>query len=191
MRVLDLMTAPVITAAPTLSLPDAAHLMRSRGIRRLPVLDGVTLVGIVTDRDVREAMPSRVSSLSPWEATTRLAAVTVADVMRRSVLTTRPDADARDAAHTMLTHRVGALPVVDDQGRVVGVVTVSDVLRDYAHEDGLNMGCGESQTNPTERSSNGDRSSGDGRTVSAVLTVRESDDSGRRPGAASGAEAQA
>ena len=119
MRVLDLMTAPVITAAPTLSLPDAAHLMRSRGIRRLPVMDGAALVGIVTDRDVREAMPSRVSSLSPWEATTRLAAVSVADVMRRSVLTTRPDADARDAAHTMLTHRVGALPVVDAQRRVV------------------------------------------------------------------------
>lgn len=132
MRVLDLMSTPVITAVPSLSLLDAAHLMRSRGVRRLPVLAGDTLAGIVTDRDLREAMPSRVSSLSPWEATTRLAAVTVADVMRRSVLTTTPEADARDAAYTMLRHRVGALPVVDVAGRVVGVVTVSDVLRDYA-----------------------------------------------------------
>ncbi|GAA0515451.1 CBS domain-containing protein [Deinococcus depolymerans] len=135
MHVHDLMSAPAVTAAPTLSLPDAAHLMRSRGVRRLPVLEGETLIGIVTDRDLREAMPSRLSSLSPWEATTRLAAVTVADVMRRSVLTTAPEADARDAAHTMLTHRVGALPVVNGQGRVVGVVTVSDVLRDYAGTD--------------------------------------------------------
>lgn len=132
MRIHNLMSTPVITAVPTLSLLAAAHLMRSHGIRRLPVVDAGTLVGIVTDRDLREAMPSRVSSLSPWEATTRLAAVTVADVMRRSVLTTTPDADARDAAHTMLLHRVGALPVIDAAGRVVGVVTVSDVLRDYA-----------------------------------------------------------
>src|SRR6476659_8969765 len=82
MLVHELMTSPPVTAPPSLPLPDAAHLMRSRGIRRLPVVDGTTLVGIVTYRDLREALPSRVSTLSPWEATTRLAAVSVADVMR-------------------------------------------------------------------------------------------------------------
>lgn len=132
MQVRDLMTALPVTTAPTLSLPDAAHLMKSRGIRRLPVLEGQTLVGIVTDRDLREAMPGKVSTLSPWEATTRLAAVSVGDVMRRSVLTTTEDADARDAAYTMLHHKVGALPVLGAAGEVVGLITVSDVLRDYA-----------------------------------------------------------
>ena len=52
--------------------------------------------------------------------------------MRRSVLTTTPEADARDAAGTMLSHRVGALPVIDDSGHVIGVLSVTDVLRDYA-----------------------------------------------------------
>lgn len=132
MLVRDLMSAQAVTAPPSLSLPDAAHLMKSRGIRRLPVVDGSKLVGIVTDRDLREAMPSKVSSLSPWEATTRLAAISVSDVMRRSVLTTTPDTDARDAAYTMLNHRVGALPVIDDAGSVMGMLTVTDVLRDYA-----------------------------------------------------------
>lgn len=132
MLVRDLMSSPPITTASALPIPDAAHLMKSRGIRRLPVLDGNQLVGIVTDRDLREVMPSKVSTLSPWEATTRLAAITVADVMRRSVLTTSADADARDAAYTMLHHKVGALPVVSDTGELVGLVTVSDVLRDYA-----------------------------------------------------------
>lgn len=132
MLVRDLMSSPPITTASALPIPDAAHLMKSRGIRRLPVLDGQQLVGIVTDRDLREVMPSKVSTLSPWEATTRLAAITVADVMRRSVLTTSADADARDAAYTMLHHKVGALPVVSDTGELVGLVTVSDVLRDYA-----------------------------------------------------------
>ncbi|WP_291429837.1 CBS domain-containing protein [Deinococcus sp.] len=144
MRIHTLMSTPVITAVPTLSLLAAAHLMRSHGIRRLPVVDEGTLVGIVTDRDLREATPSRVSGVSPWEATTRLSAVTVADVMRRSVLTTTPDADARDAAHTMLLHRVGALPVIDPAGRVVGVVTVSDVLRDYAAASPAATGAGAS-----------------------------------------------
>lgn len=132
MLVRELMSRPPVTAAPALSLPDAAHLMKSRGIRRLPVLDGDTLVGIVTDRDLREAMPSKVSTLSPWEATTRLAAISVADVMRRSVLSTTEDTDARDAAYSMLQHKVGALPVVDASGKLVGLLTVSDVLRDYA-----------------------------------------------------------
>ncbi|MFC3861406.1 CBS domain-containing protein [Deinococcus antarcticus] len=132
MLVRELMSSPPVTAAPALSLPDAAHLMKSRGIRRLPVLDGDTLVGIVTDRDLREAMPSKVSTLSPWEATTRLAAISVADIMRRSVLSTTEDTDARDAAYSMLQHKVGALPVVDAAGKLVGLLTVSDVLRDYA-----------------------------------------------------------
>lgn len=132
MLVRDLMSAPPITASPALSIPDAAHLMKSRGIRRLPVLEGHNLVGIITDRDLREAMPSKVSTLSPWEATTRLAAISVSDVMRRSILTTTEDADARDAAYTMLQHKVGALPVVGAAGDVVGLITVSDLLRDYA-----------------------------------------------------------
>ncbi|WP_414657769.1 CBS domain-containing protein [Deinococcus sp. VB343] len=133
MLVSELMTAPVVTAPPALSLPDAAHLMKTRGIRRLPVVDeGGVLVGIVTDRDLREALPSKLSTLSPWEATTRLAAVKVADVMRRSVLTVEGSADARDAAYTMLEHRVGALPVLNEQGQLAGLITVTDVLRDYA-----------------------------------------------------------
>ncbi|SEJ50825.1 acetoin utilization protein AcuB [Deinococcus reticulitermitis] len=135
MLVRDLMTSPAVTAPPALSLPDAAHLMKTRGIRRLPVVDeSGHLIGIATDRDLREALPSKVSTLSPWEATTRLAAIKVSDVMRRSVLTVPEDADARDAAYTMLQHRVGALPVVDAQGQLSGLITVTDVLRDYARE---------------------------------------------------------
>lgn len=132
MLVRDLMSTETITAPPSLPLPDAARLMQSRGIRRLPVIEGGRLVGIVSDRDLREALPSTLSTLSMWEATTRLASLTVADIMQRSVLTTTPDADARDAAHTLLEHRVGALPVIDGAGHVVGLLSVSDVLRDYA-----------------------------------------------------------
>ncbi len=148
MQVRELMSSPPITAAPGLSLPDAALLMQKRGIRRLPVLDGKHLVGILTDRDLREAMPSRVSTLSPWEATTRLAAISVADVMRRNVLTVSEDADARDAAYTMLRHKVGALPVLNRANELVGLITVSDVLRDYARPP---QGSGSAQTTEEAR----------------------------------------
>ncbi|WP_019587136.1 CBS domain-containing protein [Deinococcus apachensis] len=132
MNVAALMTSPPVSVTPDYSLPDAARLMRQRGIRRLPVLDGPRLVGIVTDRDLREAMPGRVTTLSMWEATTQLAGVCVGDVMRRSVVTTTPDADARDAAYTLLRWRIGGMPVVDDSGAVVGMLTITDLLHDYA-----------------------------------------------------------
>ena len=128
----DIMTTELSTVDSSATLRDVAQLMKREDIGNVLVMEGETLRGIVTDRDIREALPSKVSSLSPWEATTRLAAVSVQDVMRRSVLTTTADADARDAAHTLLHHRVGALPVIDDAGTVIGLLTVSDVLRDYA-----------------------------------------------------------
>lgn len=132
MLVADLMSTSLLCVTPEHSVPDAARLLRVRGIRRLPVLEGQQLVGIVTDRDLREARPGHVTPLSMWEATTALASVCVADVMRRSVVTTTPDTDARDAAYTLLHHRIGGMPVVDGSGAVVGMLTVTDLLRDYA-----------------------------------------------------------
>lgn len=132
MFVRDLMTAQPITATSSLPLTEAARLLHTHSVRRLPIVDDGRLVGIVSDRDLREALPSTLTTLSLWEATSRLAGLHVADIMKRSVLTTTPDADARDAAQTLLDHRIGALPVIDDQHRVVGLLSVSDVLRDYA-----------------------------------------------------------
>lgn len=132
MLVADLMSKSPVCVTPEHSVPDAARLLRVRGIRRLPVLEGTQLVGIVTDRDLREAMPGHVTALSMWEATTALAGVCVGNVMRRSVVTTTPDADAQDAASTLLHHRIGGMPVVDGAGTVIGMLTVTDLLRDYA-----------------------------------------------------------
>lgn len=132
MLVADLMSHPPVCVTPEHSVADAARLMRVRGIRRLPVLNGPQLVGIVTDRDLREAMPSQVTTRSLWEAATAPPGVCVADVMRRSVVTTSPDADAQEAASLLLRHRIGGMPVVDPSGAVIGMVTVTDLLRDYA-----------------------------------------------------------
>jgi CBS domain-containing protein len=110
---------------------DARHLMLERRIRHLPVTDeGGLLVGIVTDRDIRLNLPSQATSLSVWEINHLLARLTVQKVMTQSVLTVGPDRGAKDAAQLMLDHTIGALPVVDG-GRLVGIVTETDLLRAF------------------------------------------------------------
>ena len=120
-----------VTVRPDTTLPEAIKLLKSQRVRRLPVLDGTRLVGIVTDRDLKEAMPSQATSLSIWEITSLLASLTVREVMTASVLTTTPDTLLVDAAYTMLNHKIGGLPVIDADHHLVGVVTVTDVLREY------------------------------------------------------------
>jgi CBS domain-containing protein len=125
------MTAAPITVPPDTPVLDARHLMLERRIRHLPVTDerGL-LMGIITDRDIRLNLPSQATSLSVWEINHLLARLTVDKVMTQSVLTVGPDRGARDAAQLMLDHTIGALPVVDG-GRLVGIVTETDLLRAF------------------------------------------------------------
>jgi acetoin utilization protein AcuB len=130
MRVRDIMTRSLITAAPSTSVVDARELMASRRVRHLLVVDGDVLVGIVTDRDIKLNLPSPATSLSVWELNYLLPRLTVGDVMTSSLITVDRDHDAREAAQIMVTHKIGALPVVDG-GRLVGIVTDTDFLRAF------------------------------------------------------------
>ena len=81
MKIKDRMTHNPITVDASLPIPEAMKLMKSGGFRRLPVLDHGKLVGIVTDRDVREAMPSDATSLSIWEINYLITRITVKEIM--------------------------------------------------------------------------------------------------------------
>ena len=131
MIVRELMTGAVITAPPSMPIFDARNLMLKERIRHLPVTapDG-RLLGIVTDRDIRLNLPSQATSLSVWEINHLLAKLTVGDVMTESVISVGPDRPARDAAQLMVDHQIGALPV-EDAGRLVGIVTETDLLRAF------------------------------------------------------------
>jgi CBS domain-containing protein len=87
MKVADLMTVCVITAGPETRVLEARQLMLDRRIRHLLVAEGATLVGIITDRDIRLTLPSPATSLSVWEINYLLARMTVASVMTRDVVT--------------------------------------------------------------------------------------------------------
>ena len=134
MRVGDLMTRALITRGPHTTVPEARHVMRESRIRHLPVVENDRLIGLVTDRDIRQNMPSPATSLSAWEIEYLLHRLTLEHVMTKAVITVSPERSAYEAARLMLDCRIGALPVVDD-GRLVGIVTETDFVRAFV--DGL------------------------------------------------------
>ena len=128
------MNANVITVTPDTTLPEAHRLMSDHHIRRLPVLQNNRLVGIVTLGDVREAEPSDATSLSIWEMNYLLSRLPVAEIMSEDPHTVSQDATVREAAQIMLSNKVSGLPVVDNAGILVGILTESDIFRMVAQE---------------------------------------------------------
>lgn len=124
----DWMTPNPITVNSRTPLPDAHQLMMTHRIRRLPVVDDGVLVGIVTRGDIRGAQPSEATSLSIYEIHYLLSRLTVGQIMSRPVITVTPDMTVQTAAALMLKHKIAGLPVVED-GRVVGIITESDIFR--------------------------------------------------------------
>jgi acetoin utilization protein AcuB len=132
MLVRELMTTALVTVPPETGVLEARRLMQRERIRHLLVTSGDgALQGIVTDRDIRLNVASPATSLSVWELNYLLARLTVGQVMSRSPVTTRADADAADAARVMLERKIGALPVVHG-GLLMGIVTESDFVRAVA-----------------------------------------------------------
>jgi acetoin utilization protein AcuB len=132
MFVRDRMSSSVVTVAPETSFQDALQQMRDHGCRRLPVVDAKgKLVGIVSERDLLHAEPSSATSLSIWEVHYLLWKIRIREIMTREVITTTPDTPIEDAANLMVTHKIGGLPVVDGKGKVVGIITETDIFRTF------------------------------------------------------------
>ena len=124
MRVRDVMTADPATIAPEAPLGVALATMRERQIRHLPVVEDTgRLVGILTDRDLRQATLARARSLQEAERD-----LTVQDAMSWAVVTIHPGDPLARAAAIMFERRVGSLPVVEN-ARLVGILTERDLLR--------------------------------------------------------------
>lgn len=132
----DLMTGEIITVTPKTSLKEAHRLMNNHRIRRLPVVDRDQVVGIITLGDVREAEPSGATSLTVWEINYLLSELTVQKVMTRNPTTVSPDDTVARAAGLMLEGRISGLPVVDDKGKIVGIISEADIFRYVVQEWG-------------------------------------------------------
>jgi acetoin utilization protein AcuB len=126
----DWMTSDVITIEQSTTLPKAHELMISYKIRRLPVVGKENhLVGIITLGDVRGAEPSPATTLSVWELNYLLARLQVKEIMTGDVFTISPTATIGEAARLMLDKKVSGLPVTDERGTVIGIITESDIFR--------------------------------------------------------------
>ena len=134
------MTANPITITSTATIADASELMRANKFRRLPVVDDGKLVGLVTDRDLREVAPSPATTLSIFELNYLLAKMQIKDIMKKKVITIHSDATIEEAALLLYNHRIGGLVVVDGDGVVTGVITETDIFKCFVDIMGLNEG---------------------------------------------------
>ncbi len=132
----DWMTREALTISPDTTLPEAHQLMGDKRIRRLPVVENGKLVGIVTRSDIRGAQPSSATALSVWEVNYLIARLKIEAIMRPDPITISPEATIGEAARTMLEQKIGALPVVDGDGKIIGIITESDIFRMVVKEWG-------------------------------------------------------
>jgi acetoin utilization protein AcuB len=143
MLVGERMSRPVITITPDLPLTDALSMMKKERIRRAPVVKDGKLAGIVSDKDLLNASPSPVTTLSIWEMNYMLSKITVAEVMTRNVLTVTEDTPIEQAARIMVDNKIGGLPVMRE-GYVVGIITETDLFKIFlellgARESGVRV----------------------------------------------------
>lgn len=126
-RVADWMTESVLAVESFDSIAVARGLMAKHRINQLPVMDDGRLIGIVTDRDIRDAYPTSMM-IDRAEAIDRFAEkITVEEVMTHDVFVVRPETPLATAVNLLRRHRIGSLPVVKN-GKLAGIITRSDIL---------------------------------------------------------------
>ena len=128
MLVHDWMTKNPITVEADTPFLEARLILKDKRIRHLLVVQRGTLVGVVTDRDLKEAAPSGASTLDVYEMNYLLLKVTIRELIKRDPITIGPDEPVERAARLMHDQKIGCLPVVDAGGQLVGLITETDML---------------------------------------------------------------
>jgi len=127
MYVKNRMTANPYTIVFDAPISDAIELMREKNLKRVPVVDGDRVVGILTAGDIQRVSPTKATSLSIFEINYLLSKTKVKDAMSKNALTVFPDALLEEAAVLMRENRISTLPVVKDN-KLVGIITESDIF---------------------------------------------------------------
>lgn len=126
MRVRELMSAPVTSIRPSDSLEQAARLLWEHDCGMLPVVDSTGAVGAaITDRDICMGAYTRGKKLSELR---------VRDSMSHDIAVCRADEDVARAADSMRKARIRRLPVVDENGKLVGILSLNDIARAASHD---------------------------------------------------------
>lgn len=126
-KVSDWMSRGVLAVEPFDSIAVARQVMAKHRVNQLPVVEGEKLVGIVTDRDIRDAYPTSIMINRAKEIDQFAESHTVEEFMSYNVMSVRPQTPLVAAVKLLRRQRVGALPVVE-KGKLVGIITRSDIL---------------------------------------------------------------
>ena len=122
------MSHPVISVTPEMPINEVLAMFKKERIRRAPVIKDGKLLGIVSERDLLNASPSPVTSLSIWEMNYLISKVTIKQVMSKKVKTVDVDTPIEEAARIMADSKIGGLPVMQS-GKLVGMITETDLFR--------------------------------------------------------------
>ena len=179
------MTTDVITIDEDASIMKASIIMKEKKVRCLPVVDKKDeLVGIVSDRDLRDAAPSKATTLDVYELNYLLSSIKIKDLMITNLAYVRPDETVEFAAILMLENKISSLPVINDKGRLIGIITQTDIFKVLINIAGVYTG-GIQFAFSLEDRSGSLREAADtiryygGRIVS-ILSTRETAEEGRR-----------
>lgn len=140
MLIQDWMAKDVLTVDENTSLMRATRIMKEKGIRRLPVVSHGKLTGIVTDRDVKDASPSKNTSLDVHELYYLLSEMKVREVMTPTPLTLNGHDSLEKAAVIMLEKRISGVPIISTDGSLEGLLSETDVLRGFIRSTGIQDG---------------------------------------------------
>ncbi len=137
MFVKERMSVNPITTTENTPILEAGEILRKHNFTRLPVLKDEKIVGIITRDDLLKVSPSEATTLSVWELNYVLSKLLVKDAMTKNPITIRTEATLEEAALMMRERGVGALPVVDEKGKLVGIITESDIFDAFLDLMGL------------------------------------------------------
>ena len=138
MRVEDLMKTKVFTVEQHDLIDRVFFLIHYEKVRHLPVVEKGKVIAIVSDRDLYKALGPKNNSNAIEPATEKNSAELhvvpqkVQHIMRRGVITVNPDTYVSEAAALMADHKIGALPVVDKDNKLVGILSTTDILRVFS-----------------------------------------------------------
>ena len=129
----QIMASPVFTLPPTAHLSEAWEVIIEKRFRHIPVLSSQgQLVGILSDRDVYRARIEIMTSTEQSSAETNRRSIQ--QIMVGSVLSASPETEIRAIARILFEERIGAMPIVTEEGELVGILTRSDILRTVVNE---------------------------------------------------------
>ena len=139
MLVKDWMAAPVFSVGAEASISEVVNLMREKKVKHIPVVAEGKLLGVISDRDIKQYMPSKGTSLDIYEINYLLAKAKAREVMKTKVLTTSADTPVEEAAMLLYDNNIGCLPVVDG-GKLVGIISDRDMYRVLVEITGARRG---------------------------------------------------